>query len=181
VRGHRLGDHPGRVGEVDHPGARRVLGDRLGQAHHHRDRAQREADAARAGRLLSKDAQPERHVLVDHTAFELPDADRAEDVVRVLDGVDEISGGTERQLVAVLFREPFEHVADALKPRRVDVVQDDLGEAEPLGPLEQGAVDERDAEAPAADDGELHAIVTSMDAAARVARLAWGIGWSVTM
>jgi hypothetical protein len=44
----------------------------------------------------------------------------------------------------------------------VDVVQDDLLEPEPLGLLEQRAVDERDAEAPAADDRELHAIVTSM-------------------
>ena len=47
---HRLGDHPGRVGEVDHPGAGRDRGHPLGHPHRDRDGAQAERDAAGAGR-----------------------------------------------------------------------------------------------------------------------------------
>ncbi len=63
---------------------------------------------------------------------------------------------------------------------RVDVVQDDLLEAEPLRLGEQRAVDERDAEAAAADDGQFHAIVTSIPAESTAARQAAGSGASVT-
>ena len=87
----------------------RVLGDRLRQPHHHRDRAQREADAARPGRLLAEHAHPERDVLVDDAALELADADRAEHEVRALDGVHEVGRRAERELGAVLGREPVEH------------------------------------------------------------------------
>ena len=70
----------------------------------------------------------ERDDLVDHAALELADADRAEHEVGALDGVVEVGRGAERQPLAVLGGEPVEHGADALQPRRVDVVQDDLVE-----------------------------------------------------
>ena len=56
--------------------------------------------------------------------------------------------------VAVLGGLALEHLGDAVEPLGVDVVEDDLVErATP----EQRAVDERDAEAAAPDDRELHA------------------------
>ena len=48
----------------------------------------------------------------------------------------------------------LEHERDAIEPRLVDVVQDDL--VEPLA-VQYGTVDERDAEASAPDDREPHA------------------------
>ena len=57
---------------------------------------------------------------------------------------------------AVLGGEPVQHAAHALEAAGVDVVQDDLVERQPVAPREQRAVDERDAEAAAADDRELH-------------------------
>ena len=73
--------------------------------------------------------------------------------------------------VAVLGGEPLEHQRHAVQPRRVDVVQDDLVEPERLRFGEQRAVDERDAEAAAADDRELHATVTSIPAASAKTRV----------
>jgi hypothetical protein len=139
-----------------------VLRERLGQPDHHRDRAQREADAAGARRLLAEHAEPERHVLVHHAALEPADPDRAEHVVGALHRVHQVRGGAKRQPLAALGRQALQHLADPLQPGGVDVVQHDLGEAEPLGSLQQRAVDERDAEAAAADDRQLHATVTSM-------------------
>ena len=48
----------------------------------------------------------------------------------------------------------LEHLADPVEPLGIDVVQHDLVERPAL---EQGAVDERDAEPTAPDDRELHA------------------------
>ena len=155
----RLGDHAGRVREVDQPGAGGALGHGLGQSHHLRDRAQREADAARPRGLLAEHAVGERHRLVDHAALEPADADRREDEVGALDRVGEVGRRAERQGRPALGGEALEHAADALHARRVEVVQDDLVERERLALGQQGPVHERDPEPAAADDRELHAVV----------------------
>ena len=135
---------------------RRALGDRLGQLDHGGDRPQREADAARAGGLLPEHVELERHRLVDDAPLELPDPDRAEHEVRALDRVAEVGGDAERERGAAFVGEAVQDGADAREPLRVDVVQDDLVEREPVPAGEQCAVDERDAEAAATDDRELH-------------------------
>ena len=150
----RLGDHPGGVGEVDQPGAGRPLARPLGEVDHRRDRPQREADAAGAGRLLPEHAVPERDALVDRAALEPADADGAEHEVGALERVVEVGGGAERHS-SPCSAAALEHAADALEPARVDVVQHDLVERERAA-REQRPVDQRDAEPSAPDDRELH-------------------------
>jgi len=126
----------------------------LGEVDHRRDRAQREADAAGADRLLAEDPAAERDALVDRAPLEPADADRHEHEVGALERVVEVGGRAERHVVAVLGRLSFEHERDPLQPAGVDVVQDDIVERLPA---EQGTVDERDAEPSAPDDREPHA------------------------
>ena len=101
-------------------------------ARHLRDRAQREADAARAGGLLPEHAERERHRLVDHPALEPPDADRAEHEVGALDRVVEVGRDRNGSVRAALVGEALEHGAHALEAAGVDVVQHDLVERERL-------------------------------------------------
>ena len=123
---------------------------------HRGDRAQREADAAGAGRLLPEHADRERDRLVDHAALEPADPDRGEHEVGALDRVVEVGRGAERQLLAALLGEPVQDGRHPLHPALVEIVQHDLVEREALALVEQRPVDERDAEPSSADDRELH-------------------------
>ena len=134
----------------------RSFGDRLGELDHRRDRAEREADPAGAGRLLPEHADRERDRLVDHPALEPADADRGEDEVGALDRVVEVGRGPERQLLAALLGEPVQDGRHPLHPALVEIVQHDLVEREALALGQQRPVDERDAEPSSADDRELH-------------------------
>ena len=96
----------------------------------------------------------ERDALVDRPALEPSDADRDEHEVRALERVVEVGGGAEREPLAVLGGLALQHLGDAFQPLGVDVVQHDLVER---AALQQRAVDERDPEAAAPDDRELHA------------------------
>ena len=136
--------------------AGRALGDRLGELHHGRDRAQREADPARPGGLLAEHLERQRHRLVDDPALEPAHADGAEHEVGAVDRLAEVGRGLERQRGAVLGREPVQHGADPLQPRGVDVVQDHAVERHPVAARQQRSVDHGHAEAAPADDGELH-------------------------
>ena len=97
---------------------------------------------------------PERDALVDRAALEAADADRHEHEVGAVDRVVEVGGRAERHTVAVLGGLALEHAGDPVEALGIDVVQDDFVER---AALEQGAVDERDAESSAPDDRELHA------------------------
>ncbi len=132
------------------------------------------------GRLLTEDAEAERDLLVDHATLELTDAHRAEDEVRAVDPVPQVGGAPEGQRPAALGRQPFQDGHDALQARGVDVVQDDLGDAEDFRLVEQRSVDEWYAEAASADDAELHASCTSMLERAMAESHAGGGGSSVT-
>ena len=73
--------------------------------------------------------------------------------------------------VAVLGREPVEHVRRCAPAATASMsCRTTSSQAEPLGLLQQRAVDERDAEAAAADDRQLHATVTSIPAASTAER-----------
>ena len=135
---------------IQAPGARGPLG----ELDHGRDRAQREADAAGADRLLSEHALAQRDALVDRATLEAADADGEEDEAGALERVVEVGRGAERHAIAVLGGLALQHLGDPLQPLGVDVVQHDLVER---AALEQRAVDERDAEPSAPDDRELHA------------------------
>ena len=97
---------------------------------------------------------PERYALVDRAALEAAYADGYEHEVGAVDGVVEVGGRAERHTVAVLGGLAIEHAGDPVEPLWLDVVQDDIVERTAV---EQGAVDERDAEPSAPDDRELHA------------------------
>ena len=87
----RLGHEPRRIREVDEPCLRRALCDPARELDHHGNGPQREAQAARPGRLLADDSLVERDALVDDAALEVADADRAEDEVGAVEGVVEVA------------------------------------------------------------------------------------------
>ena len=64
---------------------------------------QREAQAARPGRLLADDSLVERDALVDDAALEIADADRAEDEVGAVESVVEVAS-SPRSAVAIRAR-----------------------------------------------------------------------------
>ena len=90
-RNQRLGDHPGRIGEVDQPGVRAVRPHAGGQLHHGRDGPQRVGDAARAGGFLPQQPELLGHPFVGNPAGRSARADGGEHDVRPVEGP---GGGT---------------------------------------------------------------------------------------
>ena len=121
---HRLGDHPGRVGEVDDPGVRGERLDPLGHLDGDRHGAQPVRQAARAGRLLPEQAQVERHPLVVRAPGQAADPDRREDEVGVRERRVQVGGRRARRARSAS-PPPIcgQHVPDRGETALVDVVQ----------------------------------------------------------
>ena len=110
------------------PAVRRPRGHRLGEPTIAGIVRRRKADAARAGGVVrAPEAQRDR--LVDDAALEPAGPDRAEDEVGALDGVLERRGGAEGQPLAGLGGLALS-TRRCAPAARVEVVQDDLVEAE---------------------------------------------------
>ena len=150
-------DDPDRVREVDDPG---VVGGELahpgGDVEHDRDGSQGLAEPAGAGRLLADAATGERDRLVQRRACcpptrswirtkEAPSSARSRSSVTesfaVVAGRVEHAGG---------------EAADDLAALGVDVVQNDVGQVEPLPLTRQPGDQLRGVGRATADDGELH-------------------------
>ena len=162
VSRHRLGDQTCRVGEVDDPRPGSTSADPPGDVDRDRNRAQAVGDAARADRLLAEHALIQCHTLVGRPALEPADAYRREDEVGAVERPVEVGGDGDRGRVGGSGRLLGEHLADHLRPHRVQVMQDHFGDAALALVTEQGTVDQRDTEPPAAEHGQSHASITSM-------------------
>ena len=151
------GDDPDRVGEVDDPG---VLGGQLahalGDLEHDGDGAQRLAEPAGAGRLLADAAAGERDRLVGEAGLLAADAELDQDERSALERAVEVVGDRQRSLEAGGVEHPRGEAAHDLAPLRVDVLQDDVCQVEPLALARETRDQLRRVGRAAADDGELH-------------------------
>ena len=153
----RAGDDPDRVREVDDP---RVRGGELLHAlrdlEHDGHGAQRFREAAGAGRLLADAAAGERHRLVREPRRLAADPDLDEDEVGAVEGAVELAGDLERAVEALAFEHPRGEPADDVPPLGVDVVQDELPDADPLVLAREPRHELRRVRRAAADDRDLH-------------------------
>ncbi len=154
---HRLGDDPGRVGEVDDVGLRGEPGDGVGDLHHDRHGAEGVGDAAGAGRLLPQHVQVQGDVLVTSSAFGPTDADGGEHEPAVGDGGVEVGGDAQGGDGVEPGSEPAQDVLHHREPVGLDVVQHHLGDPGRTLVPEQRLPDEGGAETAAAQDAQLHA------------------------
>ena len=119
-------DDPDRVREVDDPG---VVGGELahagGDLEHDRDRAQRLAEPAGAGRLLADAAAGERDRLVGEPGLLPADAELDQDERGAVERAVEVVRDGELAVVAGRVEHPRGEPADDLAALGVDVVQDD--------------------------------------------------------
>ena len=88
----RLGDHPGRVGKVNHPCVRADLLHIFDDVENDRDGAQTFKQAARAVGFLSQIAVAQRNAFVQFTRFELAHAQLSGNEVSVLQRQATIEG-----------------------------------------------------------------------------------------
>ena len=153
----RAGDDPDGVREVDDPRAgRSQLAGALGDVEHDRDGAQRLGEPAGAGRLLADAPAAQRERLVAEPRGLPADAKLEEDGVGAVERAVQV-GRLDQPAAEALAREHAPREAgDDLEPRRVDVVEDQLGQVEAV-PLAGEAGDELGrVRRPAADDRDLH-------------------------
>ena len=129
----RAGDDPDRVREVDDPRVRGgELPHALGDLEHDGHGAQRLREAAGAGGLLADAAAGERHRLVREPRRLAADPDLDEDEVGAVEGAVELAGDLERAVEALALEHPRGEPADDVPPLGVDVVEDELPDADPL-------------------------------------------------
>lgn len=161
--GHRLGDQPGRVGEVDDPRPGGAAGDPAGELTGHRHGPQAVRDPARAHRLLAEDSFRQGDPLVRGAPFQATDADGGKDEIGPAQGFFEVPGGGDGRGAARcrvvgsggLVPEDPGHGSE---PRRVLVVQRHMGHPALGTVAEQGSVDERYPESASAEDRQPHAL-----------------------
>ena len=131
-----------------------------GDLHHHRHGPDRVRQTARPGRLLADHVEVEGDVLVAAAPFQAADPDGGEDEVAALDGRPQRGGGHQLRGVVEADGELLEDHRHGAQPILVDVVQGDLGDPRRTAVAEEGLVDVRGAESSAAQDAELHAMIT---------------------
>ena len=146
-----------RVREVDDP---RVRGGELPHAlrdlEHDRHRTQRLPKAAGAGGLLADAAARERDGLVREARGLAADPDLEEDEVGAVEGAVELAGHDQLAFEALPLEHPLSEAADDLAPLRVDVVQDELPDADLVALAREPGDELRRVRRPAAYDRDLH-------------------------
>ena len=150
-------DDADRVREVDDPGVvGRELADAGGDVEHDGDGAERLTEPAGAGRLLADAAAGQRDRLVGEARLLTADAELDQDERRAVERAVELVGDGERAVVAGRVEQPLREAADALAALCVDVMQDDVGQVEPLALAREPGDQLGRVGRPTADDGELH-------------------------
>ena len=129
----RARDDADRVREVDDPCAGgRALAHALGDLEHDRDRSQRLGEAPGARRLLADAAAGERYRLVGEPRRLATDADLDEHEIGAVERAIEIAGDDELAAEPLFLEHPRGHFAHHVAPLRVDVVQRELGDVDPV-------------------------------------------------
>ncbi|CAM5505988.1 hypothetical protein STENM327S_01139 [Streptomyces tendae] len=156
------GDDADRVGEVDDPGVRVGPAHPLGDVEHHRHRAQRLGEAARAGRLLADAAALQRPGLVLLPGGLAADAQLEQDRVGTVDGRVQVGGGDHAAVVPLLGEDAPGEAAHQLQPVRRRVDEDQLLDGQRV-PQPGEAVDQFGRVGrTAADHGEFHADINPL-------------------
>ena len=153
----RAGDDADRIREVDDPRVvRGALAHLLRDLQHDRHGAQRLAEAARARRLLADAAARERHRLVRQARGLPADADLDQDVVRPVDGAVEVVRDEQLAVVPLTREHAPRQPADHLAPLGIDVVEDEIADADPVALAGEPRDELRRVRRPAADHCDLH-------------------------
>ncbi len=153
----RARNDPDGVREVDDPRAGRgELAGAPGDLEHDRDGAQRLGEPAGAGRLLADAPAAQRERLVAEPGGLPADAELEEHGVGAVERAVEV-GRLDQPAAEALAREhPPREARDDLEPRRVDVVEDELGQVEPVALAGEAGDELGRVGRPAADDRDLH-------------------------
>ena len=129
-----LSDDPGRVGEVDDPGARSgPLRHLFGQVQHHRDRPQGLGEPSRARGLLADAAEHQGHGLVDQPGPLAPHPELHHDEVGAIEGPVPVAGGDEFSPPADPPEDPPGQAAHHVQTLGVDVQEGELVDGDPVG------------------------------------------------
>ena len=150
-------DDPDRVREVDDPDV--VVGQLAhagGDVEHDRDCSQGLPEPAGASRLLADAAAGERDRLVREAGLLPADSELDQDERGAVERAVEVIRDGELAVVAGRVEHAGGEAADDLAALGVDVVQDDVGQVEPLPLARQPSDQLRGVGRATADDGELH-------------------------
>ena len=155
-----LGDHPGRVCEVDQPGVRAELPHLPGEFQHPGNRAQGVGDPAGSRGFLSQQAKVLRHAFIRDASGRAAWADRGEHHVRAHERVRQRRRGADRRRPVAFPGKRGGHGRedrrDGTEPAGVDVVQHQFGGQPRKGARAQRPVHQGNPESAAAGDHEPH-------------------------
>src|SRR5665647_549998 len=171
---HRLGDHPGGVGEVDDPSLWAELSDPLRDMYGDRDGPHPVGEATRAGGLLPEEALVEGDAFIRGASLEAAHADGREQEVCSVEGLVEVSCGLNGRRTLMAVRHLTGHLADRLQAIRRHVIQRNDINSRTAQVAQHRSVDEGDAETATSQDRELHVLNTSTPRPIRMPRsLRW--------
>ncbi len=129
----RAGDDPDGVREIDDPGSgRRALTHALRDLEHHGHCPEGFRESAGAGRLLPDAPACKRHRLVREPRCLPSHADLDQHELRAVERAVEVVGHGERPLESLRVEHPPGQPTDDLASFRVDVVEDELFDGQPL-------------------------------------------------
>ncbi|MGX1252727.1 hypothetical protein RKD48_005238 [Streptomyces ambofaciens] len=156
------GDDADRVGEVDDPRVRVGPAHPLGDVQHHRHRAQRLGEPARAGRLLADAAALQRPGLVLLPGGLPADPQLEQHGVGAVDGRVQVGGGDHAATVPLFGEDAPGETAHQLQPVRRRVDEDQLLDRQRV-PQPGEAVDQFGRVGrTAADHGEFHEVINPL-------------------
>jgi hypothetical protein len=151
----RARDDPDGIREVDDPRpVRSELPDAPGDPEDERDRAQGLAQAARARRLLPDAAARERDGLVGEPCLLSTDPNLDQDEVRSVDGAVEIVCNEQPAVEPLPLEHPPGETSHHLAALRIDVLQHELADVDPLALARQPGHELGRVRRAAADDGD---------------------------
>ena len=150
-------DDPNRIREVDDPGVvRRTFSYAVGDPEHDRNGAQGLAETTGAGRLLPDAAAGKWHGLIREASLLAADADLDQDEVGAVDSSVEVVGDLEPPFVPLPVEHALREPTDNFAPLRIDVLQHELADVDPLALARQPRHELGRVRRAAADDRDLH-------------------------
>ncbi len=152
----RFGQQPGGVGEVDQPGVGTQAAHALDHLSEHRDRSHRHGEPACAGGLLSQQAMRQGDALIRHAARHVADAKRRDDEGGAVQRLVEIDRRKHPKLGRLCSALSTRHGQHQRQSIGVNVHQGQGVQAEGVGAVDQRRIQQRQAHASCAQDGDLH-------------------------
>ena len=156
MQGQRLGDQPGRVGEIDQQGARRQAAHVFRDAQRHRDGAHGLGHTAHAGSLLPDQTVAPAEVLIFTASRHVAHANLGDDVSRPGNSFLAVGGQRNLEGLVVGLHHPAGEAAHHVQPLAVDVHQAQFAQWKARHPLDKTGDQLRRVGRSPTDNGDFH-------------------------